>query len=554
MADWLPLPHVATGTARADRLIAWRDGQLLRRERFLADVADWQSRFAQHGGRRFALYDDDAYRFATALWGAWHAGVEVYLPGDLQPATVLRLRDEVDAYACDLSMGDQVRPVDVLQPLDPDVARLVVYTSGSSGEPVAIPKRLAQLDAEVGHLQTAFGGGLKGSVVLGTVSHHHIYGLLFCVLWPLAAGRPYAARRLGHLGEIVASPHDACVVVASPAHIKRLPEAIDWSPARHALRAVFSSGGPLPPESAQASQSLLGHAPIEVYGSSETGGIAWRQQAAHCNAWRALPEVQWRLDGELLEVRSSHLHSDAWWTTSDRAEVAEGGFVLLGRADRIVKVHEKRVSLTALDQALAARTELCEARVLALPGDRLGVVVVPSAEGWELLRREGKRVLNERLRAVLLDHVERVALPRRWRYVRALPVDAQGKTTQPLLAALFRPVRPAGVWSWRDAAMAVVQLDVAADLAVFDGHFPMQPILPGVAQVDWAIGFARECFALPARFHRLDALKFKRPVRPGTAVELTLQWQPDRGVLGFRYSSSEGVHASGRIVFEGADA
>ena len=551
MADWLSLPWVAAGTASADRPIAWRGGELLRRSCFLADVAAWQARFAQHGGRRYALHDDDSYRFAAALWGAWHAGVEVLLPGDLQPATVQRLRVEVDAFASELPLCGDARPAQTLVPLDPDTARLVVYTSGSSGEPVAIPKRLAQLDAEVSHLHDAFGASLEdAAVVLATVSHQHIYGLLFSVLWPLAAGRPYVARRIEHPEEIIASPHGACVLVASPAHLKRLPEEIDWSRARRAVRAVFSSGGPLPPEAAEAALSLLGRSPIEVYGSSETGGIAWRQRARHGDTWRALPEVQWRLDGELLEVRSPHLYVDAWWTTSDVAEPAEGGFVLRGRADRIVKVHEKRVSLTAMDNALATQAEVREARVLALPGDRLGAVVVPSIEGWDVLRRHGKRVLNERLRTALLSHVERVALPRRWRYVAALPVDAQGKATQALLSALFRPTLPLARWVRRDASSAVVQIDVSADLAVFDGHFPGQPILPGVAQVDWAIGFARQCFALPARFQRLDALKFQQPVRPGTSVELSLQWQADAGVLGFRYSSVLGAHASGRIVLE----
>jgi acyl-CoA synthetase (AMP-forming)/AMP-acid ligase II/3-hydroxymyristoyl/3-hydroxydecanoyl-(acyl carrier protein) dehydratase len=550
MTKWLTLPQVAAGTASAERPIAWRGGELLRRSRFLADVVAWRARFVTHGGRRYALYDDDSYRFAAALWGAWHAGVEVFLPADMQLATVARLRAEVDAFACDLPSCTEAGPAQALQPLDPHAARLVVHTSGSSGDPVAISKSLAQLDAEVRHLQDAFGAGLDGAAVLGTVSHQHIYGLLFCVLWPLAAGRPYIARRLEHPEEIAASPHEACVLVASPAHLKRLPKDIDWSTARCAVRAVFSSGGPLPAEAADAALSLLGRSPIEVYGSSETGGIAWRQRAWHGETWRALPGVQWRIDGELLAVRSPHQPADDWWTTSDLAEPVEGGFVLRGRADRIVKVQEKRVSLTALDRALEARGEVQEARVIPLPDDRLGAVVVLSAEGWQVLAHIGKRALNERLRMALLDHVERVALPRRWRYVRALPFNAQGKATQAALAALFRPTVPAAQWVLREASSAVVQLDVSDELAVFDGHFPGQPILPGVAQVDWAIGLARECFALPPRFHRLDALKFQQPVRPGALLELSLQWQADGCVLGFRYSSVHGVHASGRIVFE----
>src|SRR5262249_8163800 len=118
-------------------------------------------------------------------------------------------------------------------------------------------------------------------VIWATVTHQHIYGLLFRVLWPLAAGRPFAAGRLVFNEEIAHRVAGPAVLVASPAHLRRLPETVDWSPVRAGLRAVFSSGGPLPPEAADATLALLGVAPVEVYGSSETGGVAWRQRARH---------------------------------------------------------------------------------------------------------------------------------------------------------------------------------------------------------------------------------------------------------------------------------
>ena len=49
-----------------------------------------------------------------------------------------------------------------------------------------------------------------------------------------------------------------CVLIASPAHLKRLPDHLDWRGAARMLRAVFSSGGPLAPETALAMGSLLG--------------------------------------------------------------------------------------------------------------------------------------------------------------------------------------------------------------------------------------------------------------------------------------------------------
>jgi acyl-CoA synthetase (AMP-forming)/AMP-acid ligase II len=348
------------------------------------------------------------------------------------------------------------------------------------------------------------------------------------------------------------------VLVSSPAHLKRLPDALDWTGARAQLAAIFSSGGPLPPESAQQAHALLGHSPIEVYGSSETGGVAWRQRAAHGDAWTPLPGVHWRMQDGALCVRSLHLEDDDWWVTSDRVgALSDERFVLLGRADRIAKIGEKRVSLVAMEEALLASGEVAEARALLVPGDgdaRLAVVAVPSERGWRTLRAGGKRSLNEALRRQLLQGFERVVLPRRFRYVRELPVNAQGKATEALLAVLFQPDTPTFEWIERGETQAVAALDIRADLRVFDGHFPGTPVLPGVAQLDWAIRLGTEAFAIELRFLRAEQLKFQQPVLPPLALRLHLEWQPGAGRLAFRYVSDAGTHASGRLVFGAAHA
>jgi acyl-CoA synthetase (AMP-forming)/AMP-acid ligase II len=530
---------------------------------FVADVRRWHTAFAAHGGQRFALYFDDAYDFATALFGAWHAGKEAVLPGDAQPATVQRLLPEVDGCA-GLLPGALVagEPTGAaLQPLDLQRTRVVIYTSGSSGQPLAIGKRLAQLESEIGHQQQLFGPRLDapGLTIYSTVSHQHIYGLLFVTLWPLAAGRAVEVERLAYPEQMAQRLADGpAVLVSSPAHLKRLPGSIDWRGARAGLRAVFSSGGPLPPESAGEALAMLGQSPIEVYGSSETGGIAWRQRASHGDRWDPLPGVDWRVQDGTLAVRSSHLDDDDWWATSDRARPLEaGGFVLIGRADRIVKIEEKRVSLAAVEHALQALSDIAEARALLVPGeggDRLAVVAMPTPAGWDALRSIGKRAFNDRLRRELLDSLERVALPRRFRYVRELPVNSQGKATEALLLALFQPALPQVQWREKGPQRAVLALDVVRELRVFDGHFPDMPVLPGVAQLDWAAAFAGQCFGLPPRFTRIEQLKFQLPVIPPLQLELTLEWRPEAGQLMFRYASERGVHSGGRLVFEDGDA
>ncbi|HEU4846162.1 MAG TPA: AMP-binding protein [Burkholderiaceae bacterium] len=605
-------------------LIGWRDGQPVDAAHFMARLQAWRALLDGQAGSRYALYLNDSIEFGAALLGAWQAGKTVWLSADTLASSCAALHGAVDGFLgefpaalaplspprpmagraaghgapdgsttvdraaqSDAAPGrtaDQGRAAERVagsgavagppwQAPAPDFPALVVFTSGSTGAAQAIPKQLSQLASEVAALQALFGAAAGDGAVLATVSHQHIYGLLFKVLWPLASGRAIHAHSIGYPEQLAAAlAAGPCVLVASPAHLKRLPEHLDWRGAAQHLRAVFSSGGPLAPETALATGRLLGRVPVEVYGSSETGGVAWRQRGpASDESWLAFPTVQWRLaDDQRLEVRSPHLADDNWQPLADRAGRHDGGrFLLLGRSDRIVKIEEKRISLDAMEAALVASGLALEARVALcepVAGERqkLAAFVVPAPDGRALLAAGGKPALNGRLRAALGAVVEAVALPRRWRYLDRMPVNAQGKTTLAALLALLEDDAAQAAQGASGAAprlphmralesepqRVLLELTAPADLFYFDGHFADAPILPGVVQVEWAIHYGRRHFALPARFRGINALKFQHVIRPQQPVRLELLHDAHKGSLQVRYLSGAGQHASGRIQFD----
>lgn len=556
MADIRPL-QILLAQGRADNHpVAIRNGQAISFANFSKRTAAWHSAFASRESSRWALYLQDAAEFASALLGAWHAGKCIYLPGDATAGTISKLRQEVDGFVGEfpgvnaLQASCDESPVD-WQPLDISHTGVVVYTSGSSGDPVAIPKKLEQLFREVSVHAECWADLLSDSLILSTVSQQHIYGLMFRILLPLASGRPFDSARLAYPESVLAQIElQDSVLISSPAHLKRIPAHLPWHSIRTHLRAVFSSGGQLPDTALQDCRTLLGQAPIEIYGSSETGGIAWRRRDSDIQAaWHPLPEVEVRMDGSGCALRSPFLPEPGWTMLADALEPNGEGFTLLGRQDRVVKIEERRVSLGMIERLLTANSLVNEARALMISGERtvLGVVVVPSGEGWKLYETAGKHALNKALRTCLESHMEASVIPRRWRYAWSLPIDTQGKCSEQRLGKLFDPRHPSACLLMHNEHEAHLRLDVPSDIPYFDGHFPSAPVLPGLAQVDWALRLGRELFDLPPDFISMENLKFQKILQPGCRPVLMLKKQAH--VLSFTLSSDAGRHASGQLHF-----
>lgn len=530
---------------RAAPVLIEADGTAIDRAAMLAAIDPISA--ALHGRTEVVLACADRGHFVRAILAAWSVGSIVTLPSNLLPATLeqhagLRVHDGGHAGGLDVrTLAPSTAPRD--EPVVPGARTCVrLFTSGTTGVPKAIDKTFAQLLGEAEQLVRRF--DLSGARVLCTVPLHHIYGLLFGVLAPLQGDATIVAVGPLHAEAVLAAIErfDADVLVSTPAQLRAFDVLPDRALSR--LRAVFSSGAPLRPDTAAALRDRLGVAPTEVFGSSETGGIATRTHLGVDPPWVPLPgvEVTADADGRML-LRSPWLDPAVAQphATDDRISVGDAGFVHHGRIDDVIKVGGRRVALGDVVAKAQSIDGVQDAVAVAQPaadgrGAAIGLVVVTAIR------------TPEEIRGALAAWFDAAVLPRRIVCAPSLPRTAAGKLAHAHARALLGDAAPPRTRVHADDRSASFDVEIEPDLPAFDGHFPGDPILPGAvlleAVVLRSIEDAWPDLGAPIGIPRA---KFTERIGPGERVRVGLERRDDR--VAFTVTRGEVPCATGSIAF-----
>ena len=353
-----------------------------------------------------------------------------------------RSRQVPDAVACVVAekgvSGSPLR--EGSKPKNPDSEWIRLFTGGSTGSPKMWAKTVRNLLAETISIMTYYGVTGKDRL-LATVSPNHIYGLLYAILTPLLASASVAGATPAFPGEItqVMCDVDASILISVPAHYRALNGHAVRAPR---LRLAFSSAGMLATEDAAAFSRQTGVGIAEIYGSTETGGIASRIRAKGETDFKPCEGIDLVVEGDGLKVRSDYLSpglprdARGYFKTGDRAKATPGGrFLLLGRDDGVVKVGGRRVDLEAVQELVKSQPGVRDALVISLPVGR-------SRENQIVALVEGD-VNPVELNRSLSVCLEPYARPKRIKVVGEMPVSPAGKYDRMGIEKLFNSKRPA---------------------------------------------------------------------------------------------------------------
>jgi 4-coumarate--CoA ligase len=288
-------------------------------------------------------------------------------------------------------------------------------TSGSTGTARPCTHTHATLAAEVDHWAALFGDRQR---VIQLVPAQHIYGFLFNVLLPEQLNLPVLDARTIAPGRLRKMLRPDDLLVGFPAGWPSLLRSVEALPV--GIQAT-SSTAPLPAAMHHALRAAGVAQVTEIYGSSETAGLASR--TAPDAPFALLPRWRPGQSGDEASVTESETRASI--PLPDRAAwTKEGHLRLLGRKDAAVQVGGINVYPEQIAHRLAAHPLVAEAAVrldTSLPEPRL--------KAFCTLTGGRPAVARGALERWCLDHLTAAERPVHIAIGRKMPRNALGKAS-----------------------------------------------------------------------------------------------------------------------------
>lgn len=288
-------------------------------------------------------------------------------------------------------------------------ARVTFSSSGSTAKQTHTTHTFEALKREVlGHLQGPLYNWKRLGRILCPLPIHHIYGFLWGIILPSLVDSEPIDLPYGLPSPVFRNVRPGDIILSTP---------LGWS--RMVLTGLslpdevvgISSGGPLTSNTWKGRRQLGLARIIEVYGSSETAGLGWRDDPNE--PFNLLSDID-RVDQSLIRQGSKankmKIQDHLEWTSPDR-------FHVRGRKDCQVQVGGVNVSLDLVREHICKMPGIKDAAV-RIEGERLKTFVVSDEINIALLETELRHHLHS---------LPAPARPDRFTFGQTLPQSETGK-------------------------------------------------------------------------------------------------------------------------------
>ena len=354
-----------------------------------------------------------------------------------------------------------------------DVRRDVVvlpYSSGTTGLPKGVMLTHWNLVANLAQCAGAenFDAFKERDTIIAVLPFFHIYGMVVCMLLPLAEGGTVVTMPRFDLQSFLAILAKYRVTIAPlvPPIVLGLAKypalgELDLS----SLRLVFSGAAPLGEELARGLSARLGCPVVQGYGMTEASPVTHLSPTHDAlfkpgSIGRVVPNTEVKLvavdttrpvtgpgqDGELWirgpqimkgylnrpQDTASAVDGEGWYHTGDVGHVDDDGFFyIVDRTKELIKYKGLQVAPAELEALLLVHPAVLDAAVVRSPDEEAGEV--PKAFVVLKADEASRAVSAETLMAFVAERVAPHKRIRRVEFIDQIPKSASGKILRRVL-------------------------------------------------------------------------------------------------------------------------
>lgn len=477
--------------------------------------------FKKSSVKNVVITNENGFDFIVNFFASIFAEKEIYLVSSNE-----RLKELDIEYIFAKNNEETAQSINFPK-INPDDISINFFTSGSCAKPKIITKTLRNLIRESEDLFEEFSDVIPLDCRFTTTSIPvHLFCLSFYIMFAFLNKFVINSERISFPEQV----EENTILISTPSFLDKFCD-YDTKPS-----LVLSAGSKLKDETFKKFPNI-----IEIYGSTESGVIAFKTKADDTNL-KLFKNVSLKTTETGAWIKSDFFPEDEIFVNDKIEILPDRKIVLNGRSDRIVKVQEKRISLSELEKNILHCGIVQDILCLKLD-EKLCAAVVLNDEGKEFFIKNG--IIETK--KFLKNYAGKVCeiVPKKWRFLVEIPKTISGKNDIEKIKNIFSVKLSYPFIFKKEITPDEVLLDMTfyKNSNFFNGHFENFPIAPGVVQLYFANHFIENFFGVELSKKVVKKMKFSNIITPDK--KLTLKLKNKGKIFEYTYMANDTVFSSG---------
>lgn len=414
--------------------------------------------------------------------------------------------------------------------------KITFRTGGSTSDTKLIEKHIKNVIIESNDIFSVLKLP-KNLEFISTTTPEHYFGFSFHYVLPILHDYKRREKRINYPEELTI---ENAVLITTPSFLKTM-QKYNFQPVVPP-QVIICAGAKLEDKTFEYARNIAKRV-IEIYGSTETGIIAYREtEHENLALMPGIKILEAEQDYTKISTKYSHQTINI---LDDRIQLENEKIKFISRTGKTLKILEKRIDATQYEAKISTHPLVNESYCFE-NSNKLATLIALNPEGAEFIIKHGKHELIKDIKSQLKTEI----LPQKWEFIDIIPRNEKGKIDKTLIDELFNLNLSYPLILSRNIQenSAKFELCFLRHSDFFRGHFDEYPILAGVVQLFYANYFAKIAFGQDLHCGQIRKIKFTNIIRPDKKI--FLNFEKTKNGISWKYEASDITYSSGLFPFQ----